>query len=63
MKKPYRYQIEWVSAEEDLEDAKIAYDSVLDWIERGGGYVEGGYVGLMKKKDVVPNSPLAKDLA
>lgn len=60
--KPYRCTIEWVVAESDLDEAQIQFDSAIDWIERGGGHVQGGFVGLMPSEDVVPDSPLARDL-
>lgn len=59
---PFRFSIEWVAAAEDLDEAQIAFDSVVDWIERGAGHVQGGFVGLMPAEDVVEGSPLDKDL-
>ena len=62
-KKPYRYQLEWVSAEHDLESAQIMFDLVSNFVERDRGYVQGGFVGLMPASDVVPDSSLARDLS
>lgn len=59
---PVRYSIEWVSAEEDMEEARILYGSVEDWIERGAGIVQGGSVERMADEDVVAGSPLALQL-
>lgn len=59
---PVRYSIEWVSAEVDMEEARILFGSVEDWVERGGGFVQGGLVQRMEDVDVIPDSPLARAL-
>lgn len=59
---PVRYSIEWVSAEDDMEDARILFGSIEDWIERGGGLVQGGLVQRMPDEDVVADSPLDMQL-
>lgn len=59
---PYRFTIYWCSSEESQEAAEISFGSVEDWIERGGGFVQGGSIERMKDEDIVPDSPLDLDL-
>lgn len=56
--RPFRFSVEWVSAEADRDEAQVAFESVVDWIARGGGFVQGGLVQQMEETDVIAKSPL-----
>lgn len=61
-KKPYRYSIEWCSAQLEMADAEMLYDCIVEQIEVAGGFVQGGIIQEMPAEDVVADSPLAKAL-
>lgn len=61
-KKPFRYSIEWCSAQLEMADAEMVYDCIVEQIEVEGGFVQGGFVQQMSDEDVVAGSPLDKAL-
>lgn len=61
--KPYRMNLHFVFAADDAQDAEIMFGSVVDWAEMQGGILEVGSVTEMPADDVIPESPLARQLA
>jgi hypothetical protein len=59
---PFRFQMDFVGAKRDLENATTFYDRLVDLAEGMGLQHEGGFIGSMPLEEVAEDSWLALKL-